>query len=199
MKLFALLLLVRYPLMPASAKAGGEDARFFSIIHNSRLPHAADALPKPLLDRLAFGVAFALQVGAAEEVSERDLNHAHVLFYGNPHARALDDADAVLLHTQEHAGYSWRFALRNILLPRAGEPKILDCMIGNNCRRLAATPEEWERFCTVDEVDLQMRSKIDVGFLNVSRIPEADLAGVRKNIRTVRGRKILFYVLLGTP
>lgn len=146
-------------------------------------------LPPSLLDKLEEAINFAFSQGAAREISGNDLDHAHILFVpGSPISVA--NPDGILLHTQEFVVYSpGLFCKRNIFIASGGHPRVLPCELGMNRRHLA---KAGELFCTVDEADLGMSNPLDVNFANVDSIPAKKLAPFSKNVRVIRGQKILF-------
>ncbi len=147
-------------------------------------------LPSSLLDNLSKAVEFALLSGAAREISQQDLFHAHLLFArGN---RNLLSPDAILLHAQEMVVWSpEEFKKRNVLISLAGQPEILDCSRGLSRRRFFPQAE-WPTLCVVDEHDLGLTNPADVYIVRVDRISKALARSLGHNTRSVRGLKVLF-------
>lgn len=154
-----------------------------------RSSSAKYALPSVVLDMLSEAVEFALTSGAAGEVSQQDLFHAHLLASQGAGLAALD---AVLLHTQEMVSLSEEaFKKRNVVLFRGKRPEILGCSVGKSHRRFFP-PEEWPKLCVVDEHDLGLKNPADVYIIRADYLTARELASLANNTRVIRGQKILF-------
>lgn len=150
---------------------------------------AHSALPAGLLDRLARATRFALRSGAAREISQRDLFHAHLLFSrGN---KNLANPDAILLHAQEMVSWGESFRKRNVVVFGGNQPEILDCSTGIHHRAYFPAAER-HKFCVVDEKDLGFSNPADVYILRAEKLPKSLMLELRHNVRKVDGRKILF-------
>lgn len=160
------------------------DAR--NQINPSKMP-----IPSSLLDKLQKAIEYALDSGAAAEISRRDLYHAHVITQsGKKH---LDGSEEILLHAQEESCNSAEnCGKRNVVLRSDGCRYILPCELGRNWRRNLVPPGEF--FCTVDEGDLGMTEFATIHFVPAQLAAPGFRREFRKNTRTVRGRKVIFFI-----
>ncbi len=173
---------------------------FFATIsgsgdHTSSLPltgfrYERMILPTALVDRLVAGIEYAYKVGAARDISNTDLAHAHLLYSPGRKIFRLSEPDAILLHSQEITTYGKDFRKRNIFLRSGSKPEVLDCKLGQHKRTVKAT----EDFCTVDNVDLKMSNATDIMFIRVDHVPQSRFAQYGGNVRQVAGHKVLFVI-----
>lgn len=177
---------------------------FPGITGSLRNGFSAAPLPAPLLDALAKSIDFAYEQKSAREISDKDLDHAHVLFKKDlPPAQndKLQSFDGILLHTQEFVSYSPElYKKRNILFDRATQQlSIVPCSKGVFVKYLfqsLARKNNWaissqNKICTVYSNDLGM-SGVQVNFVVVDQTPISFLKNHYRNIRTIRGKKVLF-------
>lgn len=146
----------------------------------------SDTLSKELLSLIKQGIEYALDEGAAREISMYDFYHGHFEFKADKDRkqRTVQTVDGILFHTQEWVFYSEEtFSKRNIFIGPNGIPKILPCKF------------EWladgKPFCTVGSSKGMVSGLSGIYFVIVDDIPEEKLRKYRHNIIVVQEHKVL--------
>lgn len=154
-------------------------------------------MPLALLDRLQRAIEFALDQGAAREISEEDLSHAHILAERKRGDLDKTIADGrgvhLLLHAQEETRYGADYEKRNVLASPGGKNRILPCSIGQYMlkRFPASAGNKQNSACTITETDLKLKHIAQVRFFDITDCSPQNIANY-PNMRLIRGRKILF-------
>ena len=148
----------------------------------------ADTLSTELLSLIKQGIEYALDEGAAREISKYDFYHGHFLFKADKDRkqRTVQTVDGILFHTQERVFYSQEtFSKRNIFIGFNGVLEIVPCKF----KWLA----NGEPFCkSRTPKNLSMVSGLSgIYFVIVDDIPEEKLKKYRHNIIVVREHKVL--------
>ena len=153
-----------------------------------RFTLVSDTLSKELLSLIKQGIEYALDEGAAREISMYDFFHGHFVFKADKDRkqRTVQTVDGILFHTQERVFYSEEtFRKRNIFIGPNGIPKILPCKF----KWLA----DGKPFCrSGSPKGFSMVSGLSgIYFVIVDNIPEEKLKKYRHNIIVVREHKVL--------
>ena len=153
-----------------------------------RFALTSDTLSTELLLLIKQGIEYALDEGAAREISRYDFYHGHFLFKADKDRkqRTVQTVDGILFHTQEWVFYSKEtFRKRNIFIGLNGISKILPCkfkwLADGEPFCKSRTPKNFSRVSGLP----------GIYFVIVDDIPEEKLRKYRHNIIVVRERKVL--------
>jgi len=98
-----------------------------------------DPVPQELLARVRQGILFALENGAAKEISLYDLYHCHLLYRADKDRaeRNINTVDGILFHAQEWIFYTEEMIKKRNIFVGPDGPKIVPCQItrGSNSIR----------------------------------------------------------------
>lgn len=147
-----------------------------------------DPLPRELLARVGQGIQFALENGAAKEISLYDLYHCHLLYHADRDMaeRNPNSVDGILFHAQEWVFYTEEmYKKRNIFVGPSGNPEIVPCQIkrgsGGGVLCAGGSPEGFS----------WAGPTLGLYFVVVDNIHKKLLQKYKHNIIIVNGHKVL--------